>query len=1150
MSNKTPAIISTLLDRFSYVLDPVLAKTPHDLITPELFASTNQAIAARYAVQCHVIEQHATETTQDKNHYIQAYEQEQTHLEAWLTQEQQPSYLASLILQQAKQRCTKLLTLYSGLNQLAQQYDIKALVINQEYMIHEASLLAWAKVNQVPVLHLCHGALIVNGTTFARHYEADYLTLAAESCADRLDDMRTGQGVRSLEGMISWDVYRSLDFSQLEALKTQLQIPDDALVVSFFTTFSITGAAISDPETYSKAMEAFFEAAAFVKQHARQEVFFIVKDRPSGEDFYRQRCWHQAKKLGLEQCFAYVFDRAEQIIVLSDITISLGSSIAIESMAMGKLAIDLNTRQTFLSGLCYGAEDGVLVTHAAGLPALLLKYVEDEPAREAWIEKGFNNQHYVGPTQDLMATQRSAALMLQVLGHPDAAQEVLNQDDFYDQFDINQQDARFYQENLYQSWLARHPMTELQGQLMGERFNQWSHHPRFHLLMVLEPAWLTAAANTLESLQHQIYPFYGVTILSTAPCPDAELNQIEHLQWITTSDPWAAVNQAVADVASDWVIHLWPGDELHPHALFHFADYANLHPEWLAMYGDEDLLIMQEEATQEASTSLHHRRESPLFKPDFNLDLFRSTDYLSRCAAIKIEAWQALDGVKAAYTWRQIEDLLFRLIERASGPSVGHLPFMLSHRFPLTEALLQTSDFEALGQHIRDEHLLRCGFARSECEVGLTPNTYFCRTGLPLAASTALALVSPNLDEPLAACLLSYAAHPATADLYLATPYSTEQVTAYLKALDLNFQPRLLMLDAWQGSALAWQQTMTALADYPAVVLCHPGVRFVQSDWLTPLLEGLARPDVAMVMPKLVASTGRIYSAGRILGKDNGMGDYLAGFFFDQDTEHLARVWCEQNFNLLNTECLAVKTAAWQAAGGLPAHLNTDWALAALQIQLRLQGQLLLMTPRATVAFVGGALDTHAARWADREAVLDQHFDLFVDDPAYHRHVSLRGSGLDPDTRLSAPWHPVYSQRPKILLITTWHPTLEKDEAYQALLNWLKLLAEQEVIVYQSLVVSELHQAPPPTSLEVARLQPHVCLYWGDSSSTASLEQELTRWTKIQQWRCIQQEKGQGQQAAGLYTVPNQTQLCALQALIEAATTQEAAQALWQQLAP
>lgn len=1106
---KKQAVISTLLDRQAGLLDAVLQKTPMDIITPRLFADTARQLAKKHRITCHIIEEavssyeQITETKKLTETYHLALKGNHATLAQWLENAHQPASLADRVLRVAETRTEKLLTLYRGLDHLAEKLDIQALLVNQEYMIHEATLVNWANHRNIPSVHFCHCPYIFRSIGSMRHYISSHMTLASERCNLALNDMQTGKGERHVTGMINWDAYRDIGFEHLIQINEQLDIPDDALVISFFTSYAFRESACADPLTYEKSLDAFLQAAAEVQQSTDQELFFIVKDRPSGIAFGEEQVRHKAKKFGLEKNLAYLFIRPEVVVARSDITISCGSGIALEGMALGKPTIELVIRQTFLANLIYGADDGVIQCEPATLAAEMLRLVEDEDLREDIADLVIDKDDLVEPTQLQQATQESAAYLLEILGQTDLAEQIRDSDDFYDHIKVYGQDSRFHQVNAFQVWRSRTQPNTFSAQLMGERYNQWKQHPTFHLVIIADQSLFSALANTLDSFEMQMYRHYGISIISPDACPDESLLHYPNLQWIESKQPFEDVNQVIREVESDWVMQLWPGDELHPQALYNLADCADIHPDWLAIYGDEVLIKPTSDTlADDESRFATSLPTDPIFKPDFNLDLLRSTDYVNHATAFRKDAWLALDGFNP-YPYRQTEDLVFRIAERMTIPAIGHLPDVLVHRSMLMDNLTASPEHETVGALIRQQHLLRCGFENAQVQPGLYPQIYNTRYLISGASSSAdLLLASSGLTEHLGNCLKSLQSNEGAHQfkVYVATTADSDTANQWLENLELD-----VSLINWVhlpadkfNLANQWSEMINA-SKSDIFVLGVDLLRWIQPNWLDPLLDQLQRPDVAMVAPRLVSTRATIVSAGQILGKDGLIGDLYRDFFLEQEISGLPRAWCEQNFNALHPACVAIKRHIYNQLDGLDNRYHGSLAVNDLQLRSCSQGHKLVWTPLSSLVLTQSLANPSKE---DRQIFMAQWFNLLVNDPAFNRNLELRGAGVYADSLLSGRWHPIHHQRTRVLNLFLNHQT-EQIEQASPLLKTLKQLSIEEQLQLQEHHYLTAAATSPLSALELTRLLPDTCIYLGEPTNHRTLLHEVADFTTIEQWVVI-----------------------------------------------
>ena len=96
-------------------------------------------------------------------------------------------------------------------------------------------------------------------------------------------------------------------------------------------------------------------------------------------------------------------------------------------------------------------------------------------------------------------------------------------------------------------------------------------------------------------------------------------------------------------------------DTLPPHALYEVVKAINEHPEADVIYSDEDKMDMDGGALFD-----------PHFKPDFNIDLLRSVNYICHLFVVQRTIWQRrTGGFRQEYDGAQDYDFIFRCAESA-----------------------------------------------------------------------------------------------------------------------------------------------------------------------------------------------------------------------------------------------------------------------------------------------------------------------------------------------------------------------------------------------------------------------------------------------------------------------------------------------------
>lgn len=121
-------------------------------------------------------------------------------------------------------------------------------------------------------------------------------------------------------------------------------------------------------------------------------------------------------------------------------------------------------------------------------------------------------------------------------------------------------------------------------------------------------------------------------------------------------------NAAFAMAEGDFIALLDHDDLLAPNALYEVAAALEEHPEADVIYTDED----------KVTTDLSEHFQ-PHLKPDFNLDLLRSNNYICHFLVVRRSVVQTVGGFRREFDGAQDYDFIFLLCGagKGSGPCTG-----------------------------------------------------------------------------------------------------------------------------------------------------------------------------------------------------------------------------------------------------------------------------------------------------------------------------------------------------------------------------------------------------------------------------------------------------------------------------------------------
>nr|WP_039941820.1 glycosyltransferase [Alcaligenes sp. HPC1271] len=218
------------------------------------------------------------------------------------------------------------------------------------------------------------------------------------------------------------------------------------------------------------------------------------------------------------------------------------------------------------------------------------------------------------------------------------------------------------------------------------------------LIVADEQSSQEQVSRTLHSVQSQCFSASCIWLASSGDQhPDGDTAAIG-LEILDPKVSWQeAFNRRLSQAIDlDWVWILHAGDELFAHALLQMQVSILQNTQAMAWYVDE--------AFQREGQTLN-----VLLKPDFSVDLFRSYPYTGRSCVLSVTAWRTLGGLQEGLGEVATLDWLWRLVEHAGPPAIGHVQEVLLHS---PQSLLDWCSQDLISQKVKlltELHLERMG---------------------------------------------------------------------------------------------------------------------------------------------------------------------------------------------------------------------------------------------------------------------------------------------------------------------------------------------------------------------------------------------------------------------------------------------------------
>lgn len=499
----------------------------------------------------------------------------------------------------------------------------------------------------------------------------------------------------------------------------------------------------------------------------------------------------------------------------------------------------------------------------------------------------------------------------------------------------------------YNTWRLRHIPTK--EELRRQAKKEYPLKPVFSIVVPLYKTPVQYLEELIRSVQNQTYGNWELC-LSDGSGEDSPIQMI--LKEWKEKEPRIKVvykgkplqisentNEAMKIATGDFIVFVDHDDLLPPNALYECAKAYNQSPQTEFLYSDEDKVSMDGKDFFQ-----------PHFKPDFNIDLLCSMNYISHLSVVKKELADRIGYLNPEYDGAQDYDFVLRCV--GATKNIYHIPKVLYHWRAHKDSTAENPEskmyaFEAGAKAIQ-AYYDRMGISATVSQ-GEYPGLY--RTKYIFKEEPLISILIPNKDhiEDLDKCIQSIEKKSSyrNYEYIVIENNSTEEETfEYYKKLEkTNSKVHVVRYKGdFNYSSINNYGATFAKGDY--LLLLNNDTEIINEDCLSELLGYCTRDDVGIVGARLYYEDDTVQHAGVVIGFGGIAGHTFIGYDRTENG-YFSRIICAADYSAVTAACMMVKRSVFDEVGGLSTELKVAFNDIDFCLKVRATGKLVVYNPYA-----------------------------------------------------------------------------------------------------------------------------------------------------------------------------------------------------------
>ena len=501
----------------------------------------------------------------------------------------------------------------------------------------------------------------------------------------------------------------------------------------------------------------------------------------------------------------------------------------------------------------------------------------------------------------------------------------------------------------YQSWQEKHrPSEEL---LQSQRDAQWpDDSPLFSIVIPLYATPERYLRELIESIEKQTYQKYEVCFADGSP----EDQKLEELIGKYQKDNYRIryqylngnfgisgnTNEAVKMASGDFIVLCDHDDLLSENALYELAKAVIENPECDCIYSDEDKI-------DETSKKYF----DPHFKPDYNIDLLTSCNYICHIYAVRKSLVDKTGAFRSEYDGAQDHDFILRTTEQAR--QIVHIPKVLYH-WRTHMASTAANPESKLYAFEAGKKAVRAHFERVWPQYKVEKVTDGASLGIYHTyfdvKEELISVIIPNKDhtEDLDKAIRSMIEKGSWKQLefiIVENNSEKEETFAYYEKIQKEYsQVRVVYYEGgFNYSRINNFGAKYAKGRY--LLLMNNDVELIEKDSMKEMMGYCQRDDVGIVGCRLLYEDDTIQHAGVVVGI--GVAEHILKHTYSGDGTYFNRAVTVQDLSAVTAAVMLVKKEVYDEVGGLDESFEVAFNDIDFCLRVRDTGRLVVYNPYA-----------------------------------------------------------------------------------------------------------------------------------------------------------------------------------------------------------